>query len=48
MKAYELLTMGHNMLQTLHRNGSHIDDYEYLAMYSDYLLPKASGEEAAC
>lgn len=47
MKAYELLTMGHNMLQTLHRNGSHIDDYEYLAMYSDYLRMKADGEKVA-
>ena len=35
------------MLQTLHRNGSHIDDYEYLAMYSDYLRMKAEGEKVA-
>ena len=47
MKAYELLTMGHNMLQTLHRNGSRIDDYEHLAMYSDYLRMKAEGEKVA-
>jgi hypothetical protein len=35
------------MLQTLHKNGSHIDDYEYLAMYSDYLRMKAEGEKVA-
>lgn len=39
--------MGHNMLEMLHKNGSHIDDYEYLAMYSDYLRMKAEGEKVA-
>lgn len=47
MKAYELLTIVHNMLETLHKNGSHIDDYEYLALYSDYLRMKAEGEKVA-
>ena len=36
-----------NKEMALHRNGSHIDDYEYLAMYSDYLRMKAEGEKVA-
>ena len=47
MKAYELLTMGRQMLEVLHRNGSRIDDYEYLSMYGDYLRMKADGEKVA-
>lgn len=43
MKAYELLAMGRQMLEVLHRNGSKVSDYEWLSLYSEYVRMKAEG-----
>ena len=45
MKVAEILIFGKEMLETLHRNGSHISDYEYISLYQDYLRMKAEGEK---
>ena len=47
MKVAELLSFAKVMLETLHKNGSHISDYEYLAMYDDYIQMKEQGNKTA-
>lgn len=43
MKVYEMMNLGRSVLETLHRSGSKVSDYEWLALYFDYVRMKAEG-----